>query len=111
MKPFPMLFLDSILLSCFWVLGEATELNCRDENGYEDENSLANKIGAWRSTFSCFVKVDISGLKIENAITRPDGLGTGNVHRGGNTSQRTILDNRSQLPSYCVSKLISQFSH
>jgi hypothetical protein len=52
-------------------------------------------------------EIDIPGLKVENAITRPDGLGTGNVHRGGNASQKTIFDNRTQLPSYCKSKLIS----
>jgi hypothetical protein len=38
-------------------------------------------------------------LKVENAIARPDGLGTGNAHRGGIVSCDNV-DDRSQLPSH-----------
>jgi len=32
---------------------------------------------------SRFIKSNFPALKVENAIARPDGLGTGNAHRGG----------------------------
>ena len=63
------------------------DADCRDDTGCHDENSLTNKIAAWGCIVSRFLKVDFPALKVDNAIARPDGLGTGNAHRGGTTIQ------------------------
>lgn len=59
------------------------DADCRDNTGVHDENSLTNKIAAWGGIVSQLFKVDFPALKVDNAIARPDGLGTGNAHRGG----------------------------
>ena len=65
--------------------------DCRDDSGYYDENSLINKIAAWGCIVSRILIVDIQALKVDNAIARPDGLGTGNAHRGGITIVSTPI--------------------
>jgi hypothetical protein len=58
-------------------------LICRDGDEEADEMSLAGKIAAWGSMTSCSRVLLIAALKVENAVTRPDALGTGNEHRKG----------------------------
>jgi hypothetical protein len=62
----------------------------RDDTGKKgDGESLTDMIAAWGCntlpSFSAwlFWGVLMVALKVENAIARPDGLGTGNAHRGG----------------------------
>ena len=71
----------------FFVLLLNVDADCRDNAGCNDENSLTNKIAAWGSIVARFLKTDFPALKVDNAIARPDGLGTGNAHRGGTTIQ------------------------
>jgi len=68
-----------------------------DTSDIQDANSVASKIDAWKC-IPLLIRLMI-GLKIENPIARPDGLGTGNVHRSGLFIHLHMFDNRSQLSS------------
>ena len=72
-----------------------------EDSGYDDGDSLTNKIAAWGSMVPyslCFV--DVLALKVENAIARPDGLGTGNAHRGGTVIPPQLSISDSVGPNY-----------
>jgi hypothetical protein len=58
----------------------------RDDNGRKgDGESLTDLIAAWgcNTLPPVVIGMLMIALKVENAIARPDGLGTGNAHRAG----------------------------
>ena len=74
----------------------------RLDSNYEDADTLTRKIAAWKSMLlRCFFYYTshVPALKVEHVIRRPDGLGTGNAHRGGITVSSNLPSDASG-PNY-----------
>jgi len=89
---------------------------CRLDSKYEDADTLTSKIAAWKSILlRCFdYPSHVPALKVEHVIRRPDGLGTGNAHRGGITLSSNFLSDTSgpnyrPIPSVCSLPPIPDF--
>ena len=84
---------------------------CSVDSKYQDADTLTSKIAAWKSMLlRCFDYPSHSpALKVEHVIRRPDGLGTGNAHRGGITLSPKVSSDTSG-PNYRPIALVCRLS-